>query len=280
MRAVRLGAAAILTGSIVAMVGGVAAAGPPPVQQFEGALHLAPGKCQHGKPTGSYLAITFGTRAIKNSSSSCAGGAVTLLSPSTAGLLTTQYSSMASSVFDRRALSLATSSRSYFGPPRLYLVGREIQADVRSVVVGYNGGQWSVGAEQATGHYNAGSHAMTLQWFSGESFVPTSAATEVHLEGRFDGSVKQLDRGTTVQLGTASFGAGPASASNENVSAASRHGSAVATQRGAHHGKKGALRAAKESTTTGSPMTFLIAEVLVLMNLVSFVVVAIRRGRR
>jgi hypothetical protein len=280
MRAVRLAAAAILTGSAVAMIGGVATAGPPSVQQFAGTLHLSPGRCHHGKPSGSYLAVTFGTRAIKNSSSTCADGAVTLLAPRSAGLLTTQYSSIASSVFDHRTLSLGTSSQNYFGPPRLYLVGGRVQADVRSVVVGYDGGQWSVGAEQANGHYDAPSHAMTLQWFSGESFVPASAATEVHLAGRFDGSVKQLSQGTTVQLGTASFGAGPASTSTENVAtSASRHGSATAAPQ-LHHGHDGAVRAAKDSTTTGSPKTFLIAEVLVLMNLVSFVVVAIRRGRR
>lgn len=281
MRSARLAAAAVMTGSAVAMIGGVAAAGPPSVQQLTGTLHLVAGRCDHGKPSGSYLAVTFGTRAIKNSSSNCAGGAVTLLSPTAAGLLTAHYSTVAASVFDHRTLRVGTSSQSYFRPPHLYLVGDQVRADVRSVVVGYRGGHWPIGTEQAKGRYDAASHAMTLQWFSGQSFVTSSAATEVHLEGRFDGSMKQLRRGTTVQLGTASFGAGPASASTESVAAATnRRGSATGAHRSSHGGRKQALRAAKASTTTGSPTMFLLAEVLVLMNLVSFVAVAIRRSQR
>jgi hypothetical protein len=262
---------------------GTAAAGPvapPAVRELRGAVHLVPGTCRHGRPAGSYLAVTFGTRAIRNPDSQCESGAVTLLRPQ-AGLLSGRYAEAASSVFDHHRLGIATAAASHFAAPRIYLVGNQLATDLRSVQATYDAGTWPVGAEKATGHYNAASRMVSLQWFSGQSFTAASAGTEVHLVGRFVGSVRRIPAGTTVDLGTASFDAGSASAV-DTAAGRSAPGRSHATGRGRSHRGAGRQQAAQRAaTTSGSPKAFLLAELLVLANLVTFVVgLSRRRGRQ
>jgi hypothetical protein len=265
-----------LTGATFGLAGSAHAAGRPPgVRSLIGSVHLIPGSCRNGRPSGSYLAVTFGTRAVKNPGSSCDDGAVTLLSPAATALQTDQFSLPATAVFDHRALTLRTAPQGIYPPPRLYLVGDQISADVRSVEASYGGGQWPIGTELATGHYNRATRRLSLRWFSGESFTPTSAGTSVHLVGRFVGAEHQLRKGTTVQLGTASFDAGAPDAVTAAVQQARR-----GTHRSGRHDHRHAARlAADVQHTGGSPKTFLLAELLVLADLAAFVAMAWRTRR-
>jgi hypothetical protein len=254
-----------------------AAGRAPAVRNLVGSVHLVPGSCRDGRPAGSYLAVTFGTRAVKNPSSSCDDGAVTLLSPAATPLQTGQFSLPATAVFDHRALALRTASQGIYAPPRLYLVGDQVSADVRSVEASYDGGQWPIGAELASGRYDAATHRLSLQWFSGESFTPTSAGTSVHLVGRFVGSDRPLRKGATVQLGTASFAAGSPAAVTSAVQTTRTRTQHHAGRRSRRH----AARLAAEAVHTGgSPEAFLLAEVLVLANLVAYVALTRRTRRR
>jgi hypothetical protein len=138
-------------------------------------------------------------------------------------------------------------------------------------------GCWLVGAERATGSYRAHAHRLTLQWFSGQSFTADSAGTEVHLSGTFVGAPHALAKGTTVDLGTASFDAGSTRVVDASLSHR-RHASHQARRRRAH--ERALLAAGAGSTTTGSPRAFLLAEVLVLLNIVAFCAFARRRSHR
>lgn len=277
MRVPRLIGSLALAGASVALAATPAAA-KPAVRQLSGVVHLDPGSCHGGHPTGSYLTLTFGTRAIDNSSSSCGGGAYTLLKPRSSGLATDQYSLAATGVFDRGPLSVLTAQTGYAAPPRLYLVGRQVRADLRSAQVAYNGGQYSVGSEQASGSYDARSRQLSLDWFSGQSFTADSAGTQVHLEGQFDGSSTRVPAGTQVDLGTASFQAGSATQVSQRTGGRPAHQASASHRSGYGRIIAGPRQVDDEgSTTTGSPKTFLIAEVLVLANLVAFVTLARRR---
>jgi hypothetical protein len=307
-------------GVAVAGIAAPAIAGPPSVRQLTGTLALVSGSCAGGHPSGSYLSVTFGTRAIRNSASNCDKGAVTLLGAGHGGLSTQQFSPVSDLTFDghgdarsdtitaparfgRHTFGVVTAAQNLqdaprggqaFALPRIYLIGNKVHADLRSVQILYDGvagsscasasgyGCWLVGAEQATGTYNASTREMTLSWFSGQSFTPASAGTTIHLQGRFVGAPHRVAKGTTVDLGTASFAAGPVHA--ESAAAQSSGNRTAVSQRGGrHHGggrrhHKGRLAADSPSTSTGSPRTFLIAEILVMLNLVAFFVLARRRS--
>ena len=273
--------AAVASGLMLAAWGTATAstATPPAVRELSGTFHLVPGACHQGRPSGSYLAVTFGTRAIKNTSSRCDSGAVTLLRPG-AGVITGQYSTAAQGTFDGRHLGLLTSHSSQFAAPRIYLVGNQIVSDLRSAEAAYDGGQWSVGAERATGHYLAATHQLSLQWFSGQSFTPSSAGTEVHLAGTFTGTIRRVPQGTTVDLGTASFAAGASTPVVENAAQTTSHRRNAARHSHGRHARRARLAARATSTTTGSPKAFLLAEALVLANLVAFAGLSRRRGRK
>jgi hypothetical protein len=272
--------AAIVGGAAAGGAEAAAAAGPPAVRELLGTLRLAPGACHHGQPSGSYLAVTFGTKAIRNSSSSCDSGAYTLLTPS-GRVQTHRYATAADGVFDRQPLRLATSRSSYAAAPRLYLVGDRVEADLRSVVASYANGTWPIGAERATGRYDASTHQLSLQWFSGQSFTSASAATSIHLEGTFDGTSRSLARGTTVNLGTASFDAG-STTSVVHAAAGRSGGRPAAARHPRHRGHRHRVRlsAASGATSTGSPRTFLIAELVVVANLLAFLGLSRKRGRK
>ncbi|MBV9871402.1 MAG: hypothetical protein JO214_12360 [Frankiaceae bacterium] len=281
MRAISFAISAMTVGLVGAVAAGPASASPrpPSAQELVGAIHLVPGSCHHGRVAGSYLAVTFGTKAIRNSSSSCQHGAVTLLRPSGSGLASGRYSTAARSVFDGGALSLATSSASYLGSPRLYLVGGEVNADVRSVVASYQAGTYPVGAERATGHYNARTRRISLEWFSGQSFTRASAGTQFHLAGTFQGSVRPVPKGTTVNLGTASFAAGrPVAVTNAAAGrSANRPAGRTHTRRTHLH----SLRLAGNKTeSSGSPKLFLLAELVLVANILAFVGLSRKRGRK
>jgi hypothetical protein len=297
-----------------------AAAGPPAVRELVGTLRLSPGRCAANTPGGSYLAVTFGTRAITNHRSSCDGGAVTLLAPGGAGLSTQSFSPTADARFDGHGdpaagtiakpvafndheVGLVTSARNLqdgpsaapaFELPTLYLIGSKVVADVRSVQALYGGlansscasasgyGCWLIGAERATGRYDAATHRISLSWFSGQSFTAASAGTEIHLVGTFAGAPHAVAKGATVELGTASFAAGSSNGVASDAADRSSRGSHNAAHgRGRRHrAHRVASLAAAHATTAGSPRTFLIAEVIVELNLVVFGVVAFRRRRR
>ncbi|HVW79549.1 MAG TPA: hypothetical protein VHB69_01235 [Mycobacteriales bacterium] len=252
MRRARLAAA--LAGLVAAAVAAPAAAasagarsaGHPGILRLSGVLRLASGSCAGGTPSGSYLSVTFGTRAIDNPASDCEGGAVTLLSPGREGLSTTSFSPASEDGFDGRGnavaqsitrpvafgkhlLGLVSSAQDLqdaptgpglFSLPHIYVTGDKVLADVRSVQVLYGGqadttcasgagaGCWLIGAERATGTYDAATRHITLSWFSGQSFVPQSAGTAVHLSGTFVGAEpKPVSTHGVVELGTSSFSA-------------------------------------------------------------------------
>jgi hypothetical protein len=326
----RLPAALLAAGFVASAVGvavsagaGVANAGPPSVRQLTGTLRLSPGTCAGGRPAGSYLSVTFGTRAVRNSASHCENGAVTLLSPGRGGLSTQQFSPVGDLSFDgagnarsdtisrparfgHHAFGLVTAARNLqdapraapaFALPRLYLVGgNHVVADLRSVQILYGGfagsscasasgyGCWLVGAERATGSYDPRSHQISLSWFSGQSFTPASAGTQIHLVGRFTGAPRAVKQGTTVELGTASFDAGATHPVAAVAGSTARGASGPHRFRGRHARRraraKARLEAHSTSTTTGSPRTFLLGEILVLLDLVAFAALAPRRGRK
>lgn len=298
----------------------------PSVSQLHGTLVLSRGTCNGGHPSGSFLSVTFGTRAIRNPRSSCEDGAVTLLSPGRGGLSTQQFSPSgdeqfnghgnatadtitAPASFGRHRFGIVTSARNLqdaargpatFSLPKVYVSGTHAYADLRSVQILYGGiagstcasasgyGCWLVGAERATGTYDAATHRLSLSWFTGQSFVPASAGTAVHLSGVFHGVGKSLRKGSVVELGTSSFNAGvarplPDSTSHRDTPTrlaadGTRHHRA---RRGGTPARSGAAVAAdSEATSTGSPRTFLIGELVVALNVFSFFVVTRRRRHR
>jgi hypothetical protein len=267
---VRRGLAAIAAATVAGLSLGApaaafAGAGAPSgvgVLRLSGVLRLQKGSCEGGVPKGSYLSVTFGTKAINNPSSDCEGGAVTLLSPGSSGLSTTAFSPPSDERFDSHGNAVATSisqpvsfgrhllgvvsssqdlqdaptSGGLFSLPHMYVTGDKVLADVRSIQVLYDGrpdttcatgagaGCWLVGAERATGTYDAATHRVTLSWFSGQSFVPQSAGTAVHLSGVFVGTKpKPLSKTSVVELGTSSFAA---ASPPPEVAAAIRQGTA------------------------------------------------------
>lgn len=263
-------AAGVLAGTALCALpaSALAASGAPGVSRLSGVLHLSAGRCAGGHPSGSYLSVTFGTRAVTNSASSCEGGAITLLSPGRDGLSTTGFSPASDQAFDSRGnavaasitrpvafgshlLSLVSSGQDLqdaptgpatFALPHLYVTGSRVLADVRSVQVLYDGaagstcasgagsGCWLIGAQRATGTYDARTRHLTLSWFSGQSFVRQSAGTAVHLSGVFEGAPKTVRQGQAVELGTASFAAGPPTSpvSRSRGSSRGRAGTAAA----------------------------------------------------
>lgn len=279
----------------------------PGVRQLSGTLRLTPGSCAGGRPSGSYLAVTYGTKSIDNPASSCDGGAVTLLSPGTRGLSTTSFSPSSDVAFNRRGEALSSSiaepvrfgshllgivsatqdlqdapdGPGLFALPHIYVTGGRVLADVRSVQALYDRGCWLVGAERATGTYDAANHRLTLSWFSGQSFVSQSAGTAVHLAGVFVGAApKPIAAGNVVELGTASFAAGsPAPAT---ASAPRRSSTSSKERGGAAESASAPLASLDESPLTqvmGSPLLVAAAVVLVGLDALGFAA-AIGRRRR
>jgi hypothetical protein len=285
------------------------------VLQLTGVLHLSKGTCDGDKPGGSYLSVTFGTKVIGNPASSCEHGAVTLLSPGRPGLSTDAFTPLSDEAFDSRGNPVATSltqpvrfgshllslvssgqdlqdaptGRATFAFPHLYVTGTKVLADVRSIQALYDGaagttcasgagsGCWLIGAERATGTYDAQTHRVTLSWFSGQSFVQESAGTVVHLSGVFVGAKpKPLKRGTAVDLGTSSFAAGPAPRSNARTMAARhRRGS---TRTGAQQATASA-RAATTAASSGNRRLAAILAAAMLLVLAASHGAALRKGR-
>jgi hypothetical protein len=315
-----------LTGA--AMAPSLARASTPGFAQLDGTLRLSAGKCAQGHPTGSYLSVTFGTRAIRNSASSCEHGAVTLLAPGRGALSTSGFSPEADQAFDSdgnavadtiaspvrfgaHTLGLVSAARNLqdaadqapvFTAPRIYVSGTTAYADLRSLQVLYGGfagsscanasgyGCWLIGAERATGSYDPHTHRLTLSWFTGQSFVPSSAGTVAHLSGIFDGTARPVPQGDTVDLGTSSVAAGSphAAAVVADLAVARRHhvtagsGHAVRSRRARrtrHHrqSRDAATTAAIASSPVRAPAVLTYAELLVLINAVVFLTVAHRR---
>lgn len=314
-RLVVIAAAAVgVAVSTAALVATVAYAAPP-VSQLHGTLVLAPGQCSGGSPSGSYLSATFGTRAIRNPRSSCDHGSVTLLPRGRGGLSTQVFSPATDNAFDRdgnaiansiskpvafgsHRLALVSSARNLqdaargpalFSLPKIYVAGTKAYADLRSLQVLYGGlagttcagasgyGCWLIGTERATGTYNPATHRLTLTWFTGQSFVGASAGTAVHLAGIFHGSPRALSAGSTVELGTSSFAAGrsqPVAARSTATTPRETHHPMSRSDRLEH-----AVADDSESTSTGSPRTFLIGELVVAVNVFAFVLTTSRRRR-
>lgn len=298
------------------------------VLQLSGVLHLQKGSCPGGKPTGSYLSVTFGSKAIRNPSSDCDGGAVTLLSPGRDGLSTSTFSPSSEERFDSHGNAVADSiaepvsfgnhrlgvvsssqdlqdaptSSGLFSLPHIYVTGDEVLADVRSIQVLYDGragttcatgagaGCWLVGAERATGTYDAATHHITLTWFSGQSFVPQSAGTAVQLSGVFVGAKpKPVAKTSVVELGTSSFAAAsppPAvAAAIREGSAASHRAGATARRTAARHvdQRTSALSSSENSPMwqiLGAPLALAAAVLLIGIDALGFSVALGRRQRR
>lgn len=227
------------TGSLGAVVAQAAEPHNVPlgVTRLDGVLHLAKGSCDHGRPSGSYLAVTYGTKAIRNRASRCGGGAVTLLDPGRDGLSTRSFSPVSDQRFDAggnavadaiaqparfddRRFGIVTAARNLqdeatgprlYDPPRIYLTPTGVVADVRSVQVLYGGvpgstcataegyGCWVVGVQRATGSYDPNTRQLSLSWFTGQSFVAESAGTVVHLSGQFAQSPGAASRASAAQ---------------------------------------------------------------------------------
>lgn len=300
---------AVLAMSLGAGLGAIAAAPSAAAAtgfaQLRGHLHLIKGTCRGGRPAGSYLAVTFGTRAIRNTASSCDKGSVTLLSPGQGSLSTHVFSPVTDDQFDGRGnatadtvtrpvrfgryeLSLVTSPRNlqdaargpaFFTAPHIYVSGTQAFADMRAVQALYDGaadsscasangdGCWLIGAERATGSFDPSTHRLTLTWFSGQSFVPSSAGTAVHLVATFTGSVTPVPEGATVDLGTASVAAGsPNSAAvTEDVADHGRARRADASGRDRAR-RRGRREAALVGEPAGGSGVTRLAEIVVLVN--------------
>ncbi|HEX3899852.1 MAG TPA: hypothetical protein VHW74_11815 [Mycobacteriales bacterium] len=326
MRA-RLAAIAAVTLAGFAFAAPAAAAGAHGgVLQLSGVLHLQKGSCVGGKPSGSYLSVTFGSKAISNPSSDCEGGAVTLLSPGRDGLSTTSFSPSSDEAFDghgdavarsiaqpasfgRHTLGIVSASQDLqdaptspglFSLPHIYVTGHQVLADVRSIQVLYDGhadttcasgagaGCWLVGAERATGTYDASTHRITLTWFSGQSFVPQSAGTAVHLSGVFVGAKpKPLTKTSVVELGTSSFAAAsppPEVAAAIRQGTARRHRSASlsASPNGSAAASEAAVVSPEDSPlwqVLGAPLAISAAVLLIGIDALGFSVALGRRRR-
>ncbi len=295
----------------------------PGALELQGTFRLAHPSCAGGSPRGSYLSVTFGTRAIKNPQSSCADGAYTLLSPGSHGLSTQTFSPASDAEFNSHGSAVANTiaepttfaghvlglvsstdnlqdaptGPAEFALPQVYLVNGKLVADLRSVQVLYNGpddascaqaagqGCWLVGAERATGTYDARTHAFTLDWFSGQSFTPDSAGTIVHLAGTFVGAKKPVPKGHVVELGTQSFSAGnpsqaeTAAASHSSSSTGTNHHLTTAAKRRLRR-RRAAELALKEQTAgrSTSPKIFAIGEAAVVLDVLALL--AFGRKRR
>jgi hypothetical protein len=315
-----------------AMAPAVARAATPGFAQLEGTLRLTGGTCAQGHPTGSYLSATFGTQAIRNSASTCDHGSVTLLKPGRDGLSTSEFSPAADEAFDSagdavadtivaparfgshtfglvsegRNLQDAPDQAPVFSTPRIYVSGTSAYADLRSLQVLYGGfgdsscasasgyGCWLIGAERATGTYDPRTHRLSLSWFTGQSFVPSSAGTVTHLSGIFHGSARPVSEGHTIDLGTSSVAAGSPhtsevvadtrpslahqGAAHKSESTRSRHARRSHHRR---HSHDAASSATADSSGVRSPSAVITyAELLVLINMAVFLTVTRRRGLR
>ncbi|HWB67731.1 MAG TPA: hypothetical protein VG708_12990 [Mycobacteriales bacterium] len=300
---------------VVGSVAPAAAGSPPAAQQLRGTFRLERASCTRGHPSGSYVTVTYGTRSIANPQSGCDRGVYTLLQPGRRGLSTERFSPLDDLTFDGggdphgggiartvgfrgHRLSLVTSPRdlqaaptgpAVFAPPTIYLIGHRLVGDVRSVQALYDGrpgsscvtaagaGCWLVGAERATGSFNPTTRRFSLQWFSGQSFVGSSAGTVVHLAGRFYGVGRPVPQGRTVDLGTQSFAAGSPPPRSAVVTSGKprRHRAAPRHRRTA-----GPATAAGRDDTAGRPgWPESAAEVLLALNGVASVGVLARRRR-
>jgi hypothetical protein len=165
------------------------------------------------------------SRAVRNPRSTCGDHDYTLLRPGTEGGLTTgRFQPEPSPAFDAHRDSTATHliAPVAFGPYRLgFATNRRdeqdapngapaypapsaivsegtLDVDLRSLVMTYAGnaeatcrqsygvGCWNLGSRSAQGTYDASTRRFTIDWLTGESFVPTGDSIEVHLEGTFD----------------------------------------------------------------------------------------------
>jgi hypothetical protein len=102
----------------------------------------------------------------------------------------------------------------------------------------------------------------------------------VHLAGSFSGTIRRVPEGATVDLGTASFAAGASTPVVQTAAQQTAHTTGPKRHSRNRHGTKVRLAAHSKSTTAGSPKAFLLAEVLVLLNLVAFASLSRRRGRK
>jgi hypothetical protein len=163
-------------------------------------------------------------KAVPNPASGCRNHDYTLLQPGTeGGIRTGSFQRQPAPAFDshrnaragliirptrfgRYRFGLATSSRDEqdapagapaYPPPTALVRGNALSVDLRSLVLTYGGapgatcrsslgaGCWELGSLTASGTYDRRSQRFTLQWFTGESFVPAGDSLEVHLEGAF-----------------------------------------------------------------------------------------------
>lgn len=210
---------------------------------MSGSFAIAAGSCATAaSPNGSWIQLALQGSPIKNPDSSCDGGAYTLLSQGTRGLVIGGFEGNPSPTFDSSGNSLADaiiapteflgtrfgaatdpqneqtapSGPAVFPAPQAVLTGTRIHANLSAVNFTYNGpsngtcasgggdGCYAVGSADVQGTYDAVTRAYTLQWTGTIHGGAFNNATAVfHLTGVFNGTIST----STAQLSSA--GSGP-----------------------------------------------------------------------
>jgi hypothetical protein len=206
---------------------GPSSSSSPTDGQLNGTLTLGPSQCANSTPTGSYFTISFNPVTEGNTSSSCDGGAYTLLQPGTSGLAIGNFNPDPSPTFDAKGNSLANSiitpvpfnghalglgtspedvqdapqGPALFSPPEALVDGTNLAVDLRSLNLTYDGtpndtcaqsfgvGCWLEGSRVATGTYNPSTGNFTLDWYSSQDFSGGSGEVDFNLSGHFTGTV-------------------------------------------------------------------------------------------
>jgi hypothetical protein len=213
------------------------------VEELTGTLALSPASCVGTTPVGSFLTVAFSTASEGNPSSTCDGGAYTLLQPGSGGLGFGAFTPDPSPTFDANGNSLANAivtptllkghllglgtspddvqdapeGPATFAPPVAVVQGENLAVDLRSLNVTYNGppgtacpqsfgvGCWLEGSRIATGTYDPTSGNVTLDWYSSQDFTGGSGEVDFHLSGHFDGTASAADPSVLTQLASSSY---------------------------------------------------------------------------
>lgn len=223
-----------------------------------GQFAISAGDCGSGSvPQGSWVQLGLGGSPIKNSDSSCDGGAYTLVSQGSDGLVTGRFQPNPTPTFDSNGNSLAAliiapakflgtnfgaatnpqneqtapSGPAAFPVPQAVLNGTRIDANLSAINFTYNGppngtcasgggdGCYALGSTDVQGTYDPGTKAYTLQWTGTiHGGAFNNATATFHFEGVFSGTISA----TSTQLSqSGSLPSGPGSASATAASSGS-----------------------------------------------------------
>jgi hypothetical protein len=212
-------------------------------QELSGTFTLGSSSCADATPSGSYFTISYSTLTEGNTSSTCDGGAYTLLQPGSTGLGIGTFTPNPSPTFDGsgnslansivmpvgyngHALGLATSPEDVqdapqgppiFNPPEAIIEGSNLAVDLSSLNVTYDGtpndtcaqsfgvGCWLEGSRVATGTYDPTSGDFTLEWYTSQDFSGGSGEVDFKLSGHFSGTTAAADQAQVQALAGSTY---------------------------------------------------------------------------